>query len=856
MEVSSFFHFHFICHALKGNTIVSSPENPNPKHTKQSQEKKEEKAMSDNSVDLCFVLDCTGSMGGYMNTVKTDISKTVRKVADEVPDVEINYGFVCYRDWCDGDKRIETFPFNTNMASFQSFVGSLAATGGGDYPEDVLGGLMQSANMTWTSATRVLFHIFDAPPHGRPKYHSSASDDYPSGHSSDPSLATILGRLRDDDVDYYMCKLNNDLDQMVRVFKSEAASVGYDNIEERSEIDLSKIMADVAEAVLESMAVRVSRRGRRRRADPRFRPRLTKNKYKVYCGIDFGTHGSAYAFCTPTDHRPYIEQNWEGNSGDVKTLTNLLLGPNKRCVPGANGFGDAALEHYLNMDPEEQHQHYLFRRFKMALYEKALGEDARDEKTDIENSIRAANGKTVKSERVLEEALKFMVSHVMEQIERLYEGVSIEDVQWIITVPAIWSPKSRKIMERAAYRAGVPKEKHDQLIVALEPECASIVVKSHSSLGLDVGDAYMLVDCGGGTVDITCHELETKTDVKEIWMASGGPWGATYIDDAFMDFLRQVFGEEVMNRMEDEIKSGEDPGLKEELIRNFNRSKVHATADEESRNVQVRGLRDILSDVFGSAKDINAHLEGAVYNGVRGGAAYRRGTLTLSRQIWDALFGTVINPMVDHIRGLLSIPELDEKLKTLCIVGGFAESNILMTRLAREFADRRVYRPEKPILAVVQGAAMYGCVPTSIRERRAQRTVGIAIRDEWNDATDYGHKKIRDRFLHMDCVDNVLFPFIKKGQAIPTDMDPVTHYFEPTHRERFVIQIFLSEEDEPPRFAPPEAALQIGPIVYPEEYERDADDILVEFDFSGVSMKVKVQFGEMEPMEAELSWEG
>lgn len=44
---------------------------------------------------------------------------------------------------------------------------------------------------------------------------------------------------------------------------------------------------------------------------------------------------------------------------------------------------------------------------------------------------------------------------------------------------------------------------------------------------LDRGTRYIVVDCGGGTVDITVHELDTKLGtLKELYKATGGPYGA------------------------------------------------------------------------------------------------------------------------------------------------------------------------------------------------------------------------------------------------------------------------------------------------------------------------------------------
>lgn len=41
------------------------------------------------------------------------------------------------------------------------------------------------------------------------------------------------------------------------------------------------------------------------------------------------------------------------------------------------------------------------------------------------------------------------------------------------------------------------------------------------------GVRYMVVDCGGGTVDITVHEMDSKTGkLNELHKATGGPHGS------------------------------------------------------------------------------------------------------------------------------------------------------------------------------------------------------------------------------------------------------------------------------------------------------------------------------------------
>lgn len=46
---------------------------------------------------------------------------------------------------------------------------------------DVTGGLEEALNLSWQSATRILYHIGDAPCHGAPEFHD-LGDDYPGVH--------------------------------------------------------------------------------------------------------------------------------------------------------------------------------------------------------------------------------------------------------------------------------------------------------------------------------------------------------------------------------------------------------------------------------------------------------------------------------------------------------------------------------------------------------------------------------------------------------------------------------------------------------------------------------------------------
>ena len=61
---------------------------------------------------------------------------------------------------------------------------------------------------------------------------------------------------------------------------------------------------------------------------------------------------------------------------------------------------------------------------------------------------------------------------------------------------------------------------------------------------ISTGTRYMVVDCGGGTVDITVHEVEDQFGtLKELHKATGGACGSVNIDKAFEELLVDIFGQ-------------------------------------------------------------------------------------------------------------------------------------------------------------------------------------------------------------------------------------------------------------------------------------------------------------------------
>lgn len=118
-----------------------------------------------------------------------------------------------------GPNHYEILEFIQNYREFQSFVTKIVATGGGDAPEDVIGGLNKAVQLNWleTSGTRIIFHLCDAPPHGN-KYHAHP-DSFPNGHVSDRPLKDLFEEINEKKIDYYFGRINSECDKMISIFE-------------------------------------------------------------------------------------------------------------------------------------------------------------------------------------------------------------------------------------------------------------------------------------------------------------------------------------------------------------------------------------------------------------------------------------------------------------------------------------------------------------------------------------------------------------------------------------------------------------------------------------------------------------
>jgi Mg-chelatase subunit ChlD len=121
------------------------------------------------TLEMVFVLDTTGSMGGLIEGAKQRIWGIVNEVMQTPARPNVRVGLVAYRDH--GDQYVtQVLPLTNDLDKVYTTLMEYRADGGGDGPEDVRQALadgVRRAGWSKTSAdtAQIVFLVGDAPPH-------------------------------------------------------------------------------------------------------------------------------------------------------------------------------------------------------------------------------------------------------------------------------------------------------------------------------------------------------------------------------------------------------------------------------------------------------------------------------------------------------------------------------------------------------------------------------------------------------------------------------------------------------------------------------------------------------------------
>lgn len=189
-------------------------------------------------VDMCIIMDCTGSMSAWIKHCKDTLKEVIDDSMEEDEGSAVRVAFVGYRDFC--DKSIyDVHDFTYLDTTMKKFISKRKAKGGGDAPEDVQGALHQALNLSWMEESiKLCFFVADAACHGQ-KYHQ-VNDDYPAGNPNGLILEDLVKEFSDREILLTCYKLTNETEKMYSImekaYESGKEKDGFEFIDIRGQV--------------------------------------------------------------------------------------------------------------------------------------------------------------------------------------------------------------------------------------------------------------------------------------------------------------------------------------------------------------------------------------------------------------------------------------------------------------------------------------------------------------------------------------------------------------------------------------------------------------------------------------------
>ncbi|CAB4375389.1 unnamed protein product [Rhizophagus irregularis] len=426
---------------------------------------------------------------------------------------------------------------------------------------------------------------------------------------------------------------------------------------------------------------------------------LLDDDIRVVVSIDFGTTYSGYAYAHKSNPNEIIvQENWEGLEGHYKTPTVIKYDEKYK---GVKSWGFPALAEKPSNKKKNSDSSKPIELFKLHLIKELNDKPFLPEGLEYKKVITDYLGK-------LAEMVKISCVSEWQNLD------FYRQVLTILTVPAEFDDDAISTMRECAFNARLTKDKFSRnLKFTTEPEAAAIYCLNSmkGQYNLSTGASFMIVDCGGGTVDLTTRQLLDDNKMSEVTERTGDNCGSSFIDQEFVKLLGRKLGKSVI-----EILKKDHYSLLQYIVQEFcRRVKIPFTgqqADFKSYDIDLDDYKLIKQYVTGEEKN---RLEESDWS------------IEIEFEDIKAMFDPIIGRIIRLIRGQLE--KRNKKCSALMLTGGFGESRYLQARIRQEFGKivPNISVPIHPIIAIIKGGVQFGLQEEKVVNRVLKRTYGTDI---------------------------------------------------------------------------------------------------------------------------------
>ena len=459
-------------------------------------------------------------------------------------------------------------------------------------------------------------------------------------------------------------------------------------------------------------------------------------------------------------------------------------------------------------------------------------------------------------------------------IANLYNGIITDSI--LIFIQAGLTSADEGITCFLEVGKGVPRPKEvnpDKLTLALEPEAAAIYcqtmgeeqVAQHCHVaGPLQSNRYVVIDIGGGTVDVTVHHNDQK-GVKVIIPPVGNDCGGTMVNQQFAKFLQGIVDDKEGSGFTCFLDSSDSSEcahktavLNELLYQGFELQKVAFGSSTsgydtpESLNGEELAIKLPYSFTqFYGIDKIRAGVEALHDERVQ----FEDDTLYIEPSKFVSFFKPAIEGILGCIEGVFE--ELQDQMDTIYLVGGFGGCKYtyekVFSMVKAKFPKRqlRIIVPDEHRLAVAHGAVKYRLKPDIIHSRTMDASYGTDLAPIFNPLMHDMEYMAMDHTGTLRAKD-VYMKYVEKGEQISSD-EVVTAELVPVNNSTTTMHIVLySSFEKGVKYIKTEDGKPIASIrkigefhvdmPNPSNLRRDQRTVELTMDFSHTEIQIRARY--------------
>ena len=395
----------------------------------------------------------------------------------------------------------------------------------------------------------------------------------------------------------------------------------------------------------------------------------------------------------------------------------------------------------------------------------------------IDSYFPKDNKESIKLEIVIKEYLKKISDEALYALNYKGYSYSKNDIQWVVTVPAIWNEHAKQFMKDCAKKAGM-----NDITISLEPEAGSLTMFEDPNIEdtLKKKDKiFMLIDAGGYTVDITLNQIiDENRNLKQLSPPSGGSYGSMNINNEIYEILENKFKNKFNDFLEKNL------GKWEELRNKIENIKLYVCNGEGVDNLEFK-IENNYDKGWTKSKGF--------FESKYGKINYDYYDIYIPRSIIEKIILQQIDKIINHIQILLDKFNYI-KIDQFVITGGFSNCKILREKLITNFKYTIINQLNNPEKTIVIGAALYALKPNQIISRIAPYTIGISSYGTQREGYECRNKYENKNEILCEYFNT----FIKKGDEMKNNLSVVKSFLPIENSQtRVIFKLYYSNLNNP-----------------------------------------------------------